>query len=37
MGSEVKNYPEFWGGKKLAYPMLFPKHLSFLGLSWSAT
>ena len=29
MDSEVKNYPEFWGGKKLAYPHVAPEAPKF--------
>ena len=29
MDSEVKNYPEYWGGKKLAYPHVAPEAPKF--------
>ena len=29
MDSEVKNYPEFWAGKKLAYPYVAPEAPKF--------
>ncbi|MCK5181351.1 MAG: RidA family protein, partial [Dehalococcoidia bacterium] len=29
MDSEVKNYPEYWAGKKLAYPHVAPEAPKF--------